>query len=111
MNPLPGIIRPRQTHLPGYRYASSDEDVLAAGVPTVIVECIGNRSDSESARRAEGLGRNAGITCGFSQAVRSAGKRFPEYDTAEVHDLECQYVPGGLAPGIAAEMAGGLKVS
>ena len=64
VNPLPRIIRLRQTHLPSYRYASSDEDVFAAGVPAVIIECIGNCSDPESARRAEGLGKKARL-CAF----------------------------------------------
>ena len=45
-----------------------------------------------------------------SQAVRPAGKRLRESDSAEGFVGVCQWVTGGLALGMGAEMDGSLQV-
>ena len=46
----------------------------------------------------------------FTATKRSAGKRIMENDSEVVLVDDCQLVTGGRAPGIAAEMDGGLQV-
>ena len=58
--------------------------------------------------RGAGLGRRRRFLYHKSQAVRPAGKRLRESDSAEGFVVVCQWVTGGLALGMEAEMDGGL---
>ncbi len=60
--------------------------------------------------RGAGLGRRRRFLYHKSQAVRPAGKRLRESDSAEGFVGVCQWVTGGLALGMGAEMDGSLQV-
>ena len=61
----------------------------------------------ECTPRGAGLGRK-GRRGRVSQAVRPAGKRLRDSDNAKVLVADDQFVTDGYAPGIEAEMDGGL---